>query len=137
MGGRITFPFMSLYHGTKWAVEGFSESLAYELSPLGIQVKLIEPGVVFTDFYGRSMAMAHQDGLTAYDDLLAKFQAASQANTNAGLTPEQLGEAIYQSVTDGKSQMRYLVGADAEQMVGMRQAQGDDAFVAFIGQMLS
>jgi NAD(P)-dependent dehydrogenase (short-subunit alcohol dehydrogenase family) len=54
MGGLLAFPLYSVYHGTKWAMEGFSESLAYELRPLGIKVKCVEPGVIKTDFYSRS-----------------------------------------------------------------------------------
>ncbi|HZH96384.1 MAG TPA: SDR family oxidoreductase, partial [Flavisolibacter sp.] len=56
VGGRITFPYFSLYHATKFAVEGLTESLQYELSPLGIQVKLIEPGGYKTKFAGSSMS---------------------------------------------------------------------------------
>src|SRR5262249_25648147 len=55
MGGRITFPLYSLYHATKWAVEGYSESLQHELLPFNIRVKIIEPGPIKTDFYDRSM----------------------------------------------------------------------------------
>lgn len=55
MGGRLTVPLYSVYHASKWAVEGFSESLQYELRPLGIRVRIIEPGPIATDFYGRSM----------------------------------------------------------------------------------
>jgi short-subunit dehydrogenase len=135
MGGQITFPFLSLYHSTKWAVEGFTESLSYELSSLGIQVKLIEPGVVLTDFYGRSMTFSAKEGLTAYDELLAKYQASTSAE-RSGSTPEQLAEAIYGAATDGKNQLRYLVGPDAEQLVGLRKAQGDDAYVAAITQQM-
>jgi NADP-dependent 3-hydroxy acid dehydrogenase YdfG len=53
VGGRVTFPLYSLYHATKWAVEGFSESLQYELEQFNIRVKIIEPGPIKTDFYGR------------------------------------------------------------------------------------
>lgn len=66
IGGRMTYPFVSLYHSTKWAIEGFSESLAYELGELGIQVKLIEPGGVETDFGGRSMDFAMPDDFPDY-----------------------------------------------------------------------
>ncbi|MED1798158.1 SDR family NAD(P)-dependent oxidoreductase [Brevibacillus porteri] len=52
MGGKITFPTMSLYHSTKFAVEGFSEALSYELASQNIKVKLIEPGAIHTDFGG-------------------------------------------------------------------------------------
>src|SRR5215216_677679 len=51
MGGRITFPLYSVYHATKWAVEGFSESLQFELRQLNIKVKIVEPGPIKTDFY--------------------------------------------------------------------------------------
>ena len=57
MGGRITFPLYSPYHATKWAVEGFSESLHYELTALNIKLKLVEPGLIKTDFAGRSAEM--------------------------------------------------------------------------------
>ena len=67
IGGRMTFPLISLYHSTKFAVEGFSESLHYELDPLGIQVKLVEPGAIATDFGGRSMDFQHDESLAAYN----------------------------------------------------------------------
>ena len=136
LGGLVTFPLLSLYHSTKWAVEGFSESLSYELSDLGIQVKIIEPGAGGTDFGSRSMAFAAREGLTDYDELLGKFQARIAQSGLAASTAEQLAEAIYKAATDGKAQLRYLVGADAEQMYEMRQANGDDAFIAGIKQQM-
>lgn len=136
MGGQITLPLISLYHSTKWAVEGFSESLAYELGCLGIQVKIIEPGVVNTDFYGRSMVFSAKEGLSDYDELLARYQANRAGAEVSGSTPEQLAAAIYGAATDGTDQMRYLIGPDAEQLVGLRRAQGDDAYVAAITQQM-
>jgi short-subunit dehydrogenase len=62
LGGRTAFPFSSLYHATKWAIEGFSESLQYELEPFGLRVKLIEPGPIKTDFYGRSEISQRKTG---------------------------------------------------------------------------
>lgn len=73
VGGRMTYPFVSLYHSTKWAVEGFSESLALELGEVGIQVKVIEPGAVVTDFDGRSMEFAMPDGLSDYGRSVQNF----------------------------------------------------------------
>ena len=64
VGGRITFPLISLYHSTKFAVEGFSESVHYELAPLGIKVKIVEPDGVATDFGGRSLDFQHDESLT-------------------------------------------------------------------------
>src|SRR4051812_33583886 len=72
MGGRITFPFYSLYHATKWAVEGFSESLQYEIEQFNIRVKIVEPGPIKTEFQGRSEEMTKKEGMTAYNHLLAR-----------------------------------------------------------------
>src|ERR1700712_6036438 len=63
VGGRVTFPFSSLYHATKFAVEGLTESIQYELNPLGIRLKLIEPGGYKTEFSGRSMDLFGADGI--------------------------------------------------------------------------
>lgn len=136
IGGRITFPFVSLYHSTKWAVEGYSESLAYELGELGIQVKLIEPGGVDTDFGGRSMDFAMPDDLPDYAPAVQKFMAA---RANSGLeasTSEYIAAGIYEAATDGKNQLRYLLGDDAKQTYAMREQVGDDAFVAGMRQRM-
>jgi len=131
IGGLITFPMISLYHSTKWAVEGFSESLSYELKPFGIQVKIIEPGGVATDFGGRSMAFAQSEDITAYNELVATFQQNMQADSGLGRsTAEYLAQEIYTATTDGKAQLRYLIGEDAHQLYGMRTQHGDDAFIA-------
>lgn len=136
IGGLITFPFISLYHSTKWAVEGFSESLAYEVGEFGIQVKIIEPGGVQTDFGGRSMAFTGKEGLTDYNELLGKFQESMNKRGPAFSTAEYLAEKIYEATTDGKNQLRYLIGDDAVQTYAMRQEHGDDAFMASMKQML-
>ncbi len=135
IGGLITFPLISLYHSTKWAVEGFSESLAYELGELGIQVKLIEPGGVATDFGGRSMVLAMDENLPDYNEMVAKMQAA-MGSTGGGSTAEFLAEGIYAATTDGKKQMRYIIGPDAEQTWAMRQQAGDDQFIAGMRQRM-
>ena len=130
IGGRITYPFFSLYHSSKWAVEGFSESLAYELGELGIQVKLIEPGGVDTDFGGRSMEFAMNEELSAHNEALGQVQAKFRNSGLGRSTAEYQAEKIFEAATDGKTQMRYLIGDDAVQTYGMRAQVGDDAFIA-------
>ncbi len=130
IGGLITFPLISLYHSTKWAVEGFSESLSYELASLGIQVKIIEPGGVSTDFSGRSLVLASDNSITDYDELVGKFTKNREATSLGGSSAEYLAEEIFKATTDGKKQLRYLIGEDAHQIYGMRQEHGDDAFIA-------
>ena len=136
IGGRVTFPFISLYHSTKWAVEGYTESLAYELGELGIQVKLIEPGGVATDFGGRSMDMAMPNNLPDYVPSVQKFRAARENSPLGASTAESIGAGIYNAATDGKNQLRYLLGDDAVQIYGIHQQVGDDAFAAGIRQRM-
>lgn len=137
LGGLTTFPLFSLYHSTKWAVEGFSESLSYELAEHGIQVKLIEPGGVKTDFSSRSLDFTHKENLTAYRDISERLQAAmTQSSSWAVTTPEQVAEAIYTAATDHKTQLRYLVGQDAHELYTLRQQMDDDAFIAQIKQQM-
>lgn len=135
LGGRITYPFTSLYHATKWAVEGFSESLSFELGELGIQVKLIELGAVATDFSGRSMVMALPNELPDYAEAGQKFMAAMANSDRVPATAEQIATGIYEAATDGKAQLRYPLG-DAEQTLYMRAQVGDDAFVAGLRQRI-
>ena len=136
IGGLITYPFISLYHSTKWAVEGFSESLSYELGELGIQVKIIEPGGVATDFGGRSMEFAMPETLPEYNEAVGKFQTNRENSGLSYSTAEFLAEGIYAAATDGKEQLRYLIGPDAEQTYGLRQQVGDDAFIAGMKQRM-
>ena len=75
VGGRLSFPLYSLYNSTKWAVEGFSESLQYELRQFGIKVKLIEPGAIKTDFYDLSMELNDED--EALDSLYEEIKKRS------------------------------------------------------------
>lgn len=136
IGGRITYPYISLYHSTKWAVEGFTESIAYELGQLGIQVKLIEPGGVSTDFGGRSLEMAMPNELPDYAPGVQKFMEARQNMGLGGSTAEQMATWIYEATVDGKKQLRYLFGDDAKQTYAMREQVGDDAFMAGMTQRI-
>ena len=131
IGGRITFPVMSLYHSTKWAVEGLSESMSYELAELGITVKIIEPGGVSTNFSGSSLDMAIDPEMADYMPTVGAVQKYfTQGGSGGGSTAEQIAAGIYEATTDGKKQLRYLLGEDAKQMYAMRQQVGDDQFIA-------
>ena len=125
IGGRITLPFYSLYHGTKWAVEGLTESLTFELRPLGIRMRLIEPGAIATDFGGRSMDYLEKDGLNDYDDMLARFNKARDEAVKASAQPIDVARVIYQAATDKSDRLRYLVGKDARMFWRLRRIMGD------------
>lgn len=130
IGGRMTFPLMPLYHSTKWAVEGFSESLRWEMAEIGVKVKLVEPGGVATDFGGRSLDMQHNPELTEYNEFVGSFMEAMQAAMDPSnmSKPEQIAEVIYTAATDGEDTLRYRAGADAVQLLDVRSNMSDEAF---------
>jgi len=123
IGGRMTFPIMPLYHSTKFAVEGFSESLHYELEPTGIGVKVVEPGGVATDFGGRSLEYQHNEELTEYNAFVGStmeaFGKAFDADTIS--TPDLIANVIFTAATDNSKTLRYRAGEDAKQLLGARE----------------
>src|ERR1700749_5199440 len=104
VGGRITFPFASLYHATKFAVEGLTESLQYELNPLGIRLKIVEPGGYRTNFAGRSVGFFGPDGIeeytVPYDNCIGRLEHWPRSD-NIG----EVADVIYTAVTDGSEKL--------------------------------
>lgn len=133
IGGLITVPFNSLYHATKWALEGWSESMTFELGQLGIGMKIVEPGGMRTDFFTRSLDVGRHP---AYDALVDKVMGAiTDPNQMESYSmPEQIAEVVYEAATDGKDQLRYVAGADAVATYAARLQLGDEAFRKAIGQ---
>lgn len=133
VGGRMAFPLGSLYHGSKFAVEGISEALTYELAPLGISVKVIEPGLVDTDFAGRSFVLSTDADEGLYQDTVgAVFTAFAAIQGQGSASPTDVADAIYGAATDGTRQLRYIVGEDAVTTLGARAAMDDVAFLDMI-----
>lgn len=120
MGGRLTFPFYSAYHATKWAVDGFSESLSFELEPIGIKVKIIEPGAIKTDFYDRSADFSHDRALSEYNGIVDKAIPRMNKVGAKAASPRIVAEAIYAAATDGSAKLRYVVGSDAKSLLAIR-----------------
>jgi len=133
IGGLMTVPFNSIYHATKWALEGWSESMAFELGQFGIGMKTIEPGGMKTDFFTRSFDTGRHP---AYDALVKRVMGVitdpKQMATYS--TPQQIAEVVYEAATDGKDQLRYVAGEDAKAMYAMRLQMGDEAFRKAINQ---
>lgn len=131
IGGFVTFPLFSLYHGTKWALEGWSESLWFEMKTIGVSVKTISPGGIKTDFAGRSLDLVSPEGVGEYEVLLEKMLAYfSDPEREKGYsTAEQIAEVIYESATDGKDQLRYVAGEDAKEMYRLRKELGDQKYM--------
>jgi len=127
IGGLMTVPFNSLYHATKWALEGWSESMAFELNQLGIGMKTIEPGGMKTDFFTRSFEVGkHVDYDALVNNVMSIITDPQQMKTYS--TPEQIAEVVYEAATDGKDQLRYVAGLDAKATYAARLQLGDEAF---------
>lgn len=136
IGGQITFPLGTLYHGTKFAVEGISEALHYELEPLGIQVKIVEPGMIKTNFGGSSFDFAMDDNLTDYAPTVAamgKLFGKLAANPSA---PEVVSAVIWQAAHEDSNRLRFRAGEDAEQLLSERKQKDDADFIAGIKQLI-
>jgi NAD(P)-dependent dehydrogenase (short-subunit alcohol dehydrogenase family) len=133
IGGLITVPLNSMYHATKWALEGWSEGMAFELGEFGIGLKIIEPGGMKTDFFTRSFDAGRHP---AYDALVTQVMNAitdpRQMATYSA--PEEIAEVVYEAATDGKDQLRYVAGADAKATYATRLQIGDEAFRKAIAQ---
>ncbi len=128
IGGQMTFPLGTLYHGTKFAVEGLSEALHYELGAFGVRVKLVEPGMVRTDFGGRSFDFCNDESLAEYQDTVRKLFAFWGAGSSLS-EPTDVAEVIWSAATDGADTLRYRAGADAVKLLDDRKALDDATFI--------
>ena len=122
IGGKMSFPLGTLYHGSKFAVEGLSEALSFEMAPIGVKVKIVEPGMIKTNFGGSSLDFNNDESLTEYQELVGKVFAAFGPLAESGSEPEVVSEVIYQAATDGTDQLRYTAGDDAVE--DRREPQG-------------
>ncbi|WP_426482176.1 SDR family oxidoreductase [Chryseobacterium sp. R2ACT005] len=135
MGGKISFPLGTLYHGSKFAVEGLSEALSFELEAIGIQVKMIEPGMINTNFEETVMQNMNVDPTqTEYAPFLEKVMKGMQQAGSQNSEPIVVAEKIYEAATDGKKQLRYIAGADAEKIIEARKQLNDESYLAMIKQ---
>ncbi|MDJ0675246.1 MAG: SDR family oxidoreductase [Calothrix sp. MO_167.B42] len=129
IGGKMTFPLVSLYHGTKFAVEGISEALSFEMEAIGCKVKIVEPGAIKTDFLGRSFDFNNDESLIEYQELVGKlFNSLESLMSNAS-EASVVANVIYEAATDGTEQLRYTAGEDAKAIIAHRQASDDQSFI--------
>ncbi|MFT3700255.1 MAG: SDR family oxidoreductase [Kofleriaceae bacterium] len=126
--GVFGLPLSSAYSASKFAVEGWSEALAYELATLGIVVKLIEPGGVDTNFGARSAGEANSttpiaDYLPFLNDAGAVY--AKLRDAHAGSSTADVAEVVFGAATDGSAQLRYVATPQIAEMVETRRRAGE------------
>jgi NAD(P)-dependent dehydrogenase (short-subunit alcohol dehydrogenase family) len=117
MGGLMTMPGLSYYHGSKFALEGISSSLAKEVRPLGIYVTAIEPGMFRTDWAGRSMVRSERT-ISDYDAIFGPIREARKARSGQQPgDPAKAGKAIVDFLTVTEPPLHLLLGPDAFEYV--------------------
>ena len=137
IGGQMTFPLGTLYHGTKFAVEGLSEALHYELEPLGIRIRIVEPGMIRTDFGGRSFDFAMDEGVADYGPTAAAMGRLFGKLAATPSAPEVVADVIWTAVNDTSHRLRFRAGPDAEALLNRRKREDDAAFLGSIKALMS
>ncbi|BAU13483.1 short-chain dehydrogenase/reductase SDR [Leptolyngbya sp. NIES-3755] len=131
IGGRMAFPTYTLYNSTKWAVEGFSEGLQYELEPFNIRVKIIEPGPIKTDFYDRSPDIAKSQ-ITEYDEFVNRVLSNLKRAGEQGEPAEVVAQTIYKAAIDNSNQLRYSCDRLGGVFLTLRKVLPDNVFSTII-----
>lgn len=133
--GRFTLPTISLYAASKFALEGFSEALSFELSAVNIGVKIIEPGGTVTNFGNTVQThFAQNAALADYQPFLQAAGKMFEVMQNERLaTAEEVAQVIYTAATDGTPTLRYAVGnEDFKKRIAARASMPDEAYLDFI-----
>jgi NADP-dependent 3-hydroxy acid dehydrogenase YdfG len=128
IGGQMAFPLGSPYHGSKFAVEGFSEAVYYELDQLGVRVKILEPGITASDLWDRSFEIVNDESLEEYQPTFDKVFGGFDGMEMS--PPAVIAEVVWQAATDGTDTLRYRAGPDAIELLARRKAQDDATFLA-------
>jgi len=131
-GGRMTWPLYTLYHGTKWAVEGFSESLQYEVRPFNIRVKIIEPGSIKTDFWGRSQEVLVKRGLDVYEEYVNTVVPNLQKSGANAPEADVVAAAVFKAATDNSWRLRYQAGSGTAFFMVLRRILPTRWFNGFV-----
>ena len=134
--GRIGFPASPAYISSKFALEGLSESLRFEFAPFGIDVIIIEPGVIKTDFM-KNMKMAKKSELdTVYKDITTKVVSGVKMMAEMGTPPKEVANTIVKAIKDEKPLPRYVVGNDASMFLEARKNKTDIEFENYLKKEL-
>lgn len=127
--GRFGFPSGSAYVSTKFAVEGLSESMSYELEPFGIKVAIVEPGVIRTNFAdGLVVAKKSKDPSSPYSQLMQKAANGFEKMMKNASSPDLVANVVLKAVRNENSSLRYLAGNDVEEWLGKRNMADEESY---------
>jgi NAD(P)-dependent dehydrogenase (short-subunit alcohol dehydrogenase family) len=131
--GRFGFPGGSAYVSTKFAVEGLSESMSYELEPFGIKVVIVEPGVIRTNFV-TVVAKKSQDPNSAYSQIMQKTATVFESLMANASSPDLVAKVVLNAVTNENPNLRYLAGKDVETLLDSKRNMSDEEFYKMMKQ---
>jgi NAD(P)-dependent dehydrogenase (short-subunit alcohol dehydrogenase family) len=135
--GRFGFPGGSAYVSTKFAVEGLSESMSYELESFGIKVVIIEPGVIRTNFgNGLAIAKKSQDPNSPYSYMMKKIGTSFEELMKNSSSADLVAKVVLDAVRNESPNLRYLAGNDVEQWLGSKRNMSDEEFYKMMKQNL-
>jgi NAD(P)-dependent dehydrogenase (short-subunit alcohol dehydrogenase family) len=135
--GRFGFPSGSAYVSTKFAVEGLSESMSYELESFGIRVVIVEPGVIRTNFNeGLVVAKKSKDPNSPYSQIMQKTIAGFEEMMKNASSPELVAEVVLKAIRDNNPSLRYLAGSDVETWLGGKRKMADEELYKMMKQNL-
>jgi NAD(P)-dependent dehydrogenase (short-subunit alcohol dehydrogenase family) len=135
--GRFGLPGASAYVSTKFAVEGLSESMSYELEPFGIKVVIVEPGVIRTNFMdGSVIAKKSQDPNSPYSQIMQKIATGFEEMMKNASSPDLVAKVVLNAIRDKNSSLRYLAGNDVEAWLGGNRKIADEELYKMMKQDL-
>ncbi|RFS19393.1 SDR family NAD(P)-dependent oxidoreductase [Chitinophaga silvatica] len=129
--GRVTVPLVSIYAASKFALEGFFESLSFELASQNIKVKIIEPGNISTNFEQTTKAnFATDETLTDYSSYLKQMDEVFKAiYSGGGATATDVAATIFKAATDETNILRYVIGEDLQPLIDIRNNGTDENYL--------
>lgn len=134
--GRFGIAASSAYVSSKFAVEGLSESMSYELEPFGIRTIIIEPGVIKTNFFNSAvLAKKSEDPKSPYTQLMKGMEGGMAKLIENAADPEHVAKVVIGAITDENPKIRYLAGKDVEEIMGIKNKMSDEDFHNFLKQM--
>ena len=136
VAGRIGFPASPAYISSKFALEGLSESLRLEMEPFGVDVIIIEPGVIKTNFFNPARLSKNSKTDTAYSDITNKVVSGVKMMAEMGTHPKEVADTIVKAIKDDKSLPRYIVGNDASMFLEAKKNKTDIEFENYLKKEL-
>lgn len=132
IAGRATFPYQTIYHGTKWAIEGISEGLSYELRNINVAIKIVEPGMVKTKLYDNVKDIDSSCYPREYAASFSNWHKFLLSSIDRGYDPSLDAKTIYKAATDGKSRLRYVSDGGTRMTLLLKALLPQDVFSSMV-----